>query len=154
MKRAILLLALISAPAGAQTWSENGLETANYKYVAVVIENLGTDAHSIGLTEDRIRTHVELRLRSVGLRPGKDVRKNKAWLYVNIDVLASAFNIHVSYQREVGFTAGNRSYRHHAIAWKTVGHHGISVGNAAFIINALDIRLDEFLNEYLKINQK
>ncbi len=37
---AILLLLLISAPAGAQTLSDNGLETANYKYVAVVVERL------------------------------------------------------------------------------------------------------------------
>jgi len=67
MKRAILLLLLISAPAGAQTLSDNGLETANYKSVAVAIEDLSADARSIGLTTDRIQTRVELRLRSAGL---------------------------------------------------------------------------------------
>ncbi len=40
MKRVILLLLLISAPAGAQPVSESGLETANYKYVAVGVERL------------------------------------------------------------------------------------------------------------------
>ncbi len=47
MKRTILLLLLISAPVGAQTLSDNGLETANYKSVAVLIEGLSTDAVSI-----------------------------------------------------------------------------------------------------------
>ncbi len=55
MKRAILLLLLISAPAGAQPVSESGLETANYKYVAVGVERLTADAGETGLTEDRIR---------------------------------------------------------------------------------------------------
>jgi hypothetical protein len=40
VKRAVLLLLLISAPAGAQPVSKSGLETANYKYIEVVVENL------------------------------------------------------------------------------------------------------------------
>ncbi len=71
----IVLLLLISAPAGAQPVSESGLETANYKYVVVVIERLSADAVSIGLTTDRIQTRVELRLRSAGLTPGNDVAR-------------------------------------------------------------------------------
>ncbi len=63
MKRAILLLLLISAPVGAQTLSDSGLETANYKSVAVLVEELSADARRIGLTKDRIQTRVELRLR-------------------------------------------------------------------------------------------
>ncbi len=87
---AILLLLLISAPAGAQPESKSGLETANYKHVAVVVEGLPADARRIGLTKDRIRTRVELRLRSAGLTPGNDFSKNETSLYVNVNVGASA----------------------------------------------------------------
>ena len=101
MKRVILLLLLISAPAGAQIASESGLETANYKYIAVVVEDLSADAGSIGLTKDRIQTRVELRLRSAGLTPGNDSSKNDAFLYVFVSVEGAAVNISVHYQRWV-----------------------------------------------------
>jgi len=153
MKRAILLLLLISAPAGAQSVSESGLETANYKYVAVVIERLSADAGSLGLTEDRIRTRVELRLRSAGLTPGNDITKNLASLYVNVNVGGSAYSAAVEYKRQVIFITGNRRYRYLATTWESasIGTHARS---AVYIMNALDQNLDKFLNEYLKANQK
>jgi hypothetical protein len=153
MKRAILLFALISAPAGAQTWSDSGLETANYKYVAVVVEGLSADAGSIGLTKERIRTRVELKLRSAGLTPSNDVNKNNAYLYVNIGVIRNAYNISVEYKRLVDFTTGNLRYQKMATTqnFSNAGMHG---NDAAYIMNVLNILLDRFLNEYLKVNQK
>ena len=153
MKRAILLLALISAPAGAQTLSKNGLETANYKYVAVRIESATVDAGSIDLTEDRIRTHVELRLRSAGLTPGDDLMKNKAFLYVKINVRGAAVHLAVEYARRVVFTTDDRPYRYVAKTWQSVGV-GTHAGDTAYIMEGLDAHLDRFLNEYLKVNQK
>ena len=153
MKRAILLFALISAPAGAQTWSDSGLETANYKYVAVVIEGLDADERRLGLTKDRIRNRVELRLRSAGLTPGTDSRENRTALYVNVNATKTAYIISVEYQRPVDFTTGNQQYRSLAGTWQSssVGTH---VRSGAVIMNTLDQHLDKFLNEYLKANQK
>ncbi len=153
MKRVILLLLLISAPAGAQIASESGLETANYKYIAVVVEDLSADAGSIGLTKDRIQTRVELRLRSAGLTPGNDSSKNDAFLYVFVSVEGAAVNISVQYQRWVDFTTGDRRYRRLAATWQSAST-GTHSRRAAFIINGLDRALDKFLNEYLKANQK
>ena len=87
MKRAILLLLLISAPAGAQTYySGSGLETANYKKVELIIA-LPTDTdHIVGLTKELIQTCAELRLRSVGLTP-VPVSGAKSYLQVQIEVL-------------------------------------------------------------------
>ena len=149
----LIVVLLISAPAGAQTWSESGLETANYKYVAVSVEALPAAARSIGLTKDRIQTRVELRLRSAGLTPGNDSTKNNTNLYVNINIVGGAFNVAVRYNRLVNFTTGNRVYSYTAATWNSAsaGTHG---GDAAFIMNWLDSLLDEFLNEYLKANQK
>ncbi len=154
MKRAILLLLLISAPVGAHTRSDNGLETANYKYVAVMVVGLDAEARSIGLTRDRIQTRAELRLRSAGLTPGNDFSKNGTALHVNVNVIGDAFSIAVEYKRRVEFTTGNRRYRHVAMAWDsgTTGTH--SRTGAVYIMNALDRQLDKFLNAYLKVNQK
>ena len=149
----IVLLLLISAPAGAQLASESGLETANYKYVAVLVEELSADAGSIGLTKDRIRTRVELRLRSAGLTPGKDFSKNETYLYVNVNVTRGAFNNRVEYKRQVDFTTGNRRYLGFSATWHT-GRAGTHGRDAAYIMNSLDRALDKFLNEYLKANQK
>ncbi len=153
MKRAILLLLLISAPVGAQTMSVSGLETANYKFVDVVIENLSADARSIGLTRDHIQTRVELRLRSAGLTPRNELRK-KTILYVRITVVRDAYSVAVEYNRRVDFTTGNRRYRHNAAVTWFSGSTGTHGDNAAFIMNSLDGLLDEFLNAYLKVNQK
>ena len=153
MKRAILLLLLLSAPAGAQTLSDNGLETANYKYVAVVIERLSVDAGRIGLTKDRIQTRVELRLRSAGLTPGNDFSKNESSLYVRVKIGGSAYSAAVEYKRQVVFITGNRRYRYLATTWESasIGTHARS---RVYIMNALDQNLDKFLDEYLKANQK
>ena len=150
----LIVVLLISAPAGAQRWSDTGLETANYKHVAVLVEGLtGADAGSMGLTKDRIQTRVELRLRSAGLIPGKASSKSKTYLYVLIGVVRKAHSISVRYRRGVSFITGDQQYRKSATTWNvaSVGTHG---GEAAYIINALDKYLDEFLNEYLKVNQK
>ena len=150
---AILLLLLISAPAGAQPESKSGLETANYKYVAVGVERLTADEHKIGLTKDRIQTRVELRLRSAGLTPGKASSKNETYLYVRVKLGGSAYSAAVEYKRQVVFITGNRRYRYLATTWESasIGTHARS---RVYIMNALDQNLDKFLNAYLKANQK
>jgi len=153
VKRAILLLLLISAPAGAHTQSASGLETANYKYVTVLVEDVSADARSIGLTRDLIQTRVELRLRSAGLTPSKDITKNRVFLYVQVNVQRDTFSTSVEYQRLVESPTGNRRYRYFATTWESasIGTHARS---RVYIMNTLDQLLDEFLNEYLKANQK
>ncbi len=149
----IVLLLLISAPVGAQPVSESGLETANYKYVVVVIERLSADAGRLGLTEDRIQARVELRLRSAGLTPGNDFSKNETSLYVNVNVGGSAYSAAVEYKRKMVFITGNRRYRYLATTWEStsIGTHARS---RVYIMNALDQNLDKFLSAYLKANHK
>ncbi len=153
MKRAILLLALISAPAGAQTWSDSGLETAKYKYIFIILERLGSGASNIGLTADSIYTRVELRLRSAGLTPDIEGKNDDSYLYVNVFVVGAAYTVEVRYERRVIFTAGDQQYIYYSPTWESLST-GIHGNNAAHIMNSLDRRLDKFLNEYLKVNQK
>ena len=49
--------------AKAELWVDD------YKNLPILIEDLSSDAEDLGLTEDRVQTKVELRLRQAGMRP-------------------------------------------------------------------------------------
>ena len=161
IKRASLLLALISAPAGASTWSEAGLEVDNYKAVRLRIKDLSGSAKEF-LTERHIRNHIELRLRSVGLTPdsGPD-----AYLYINVTVLpietgtrtiSVSYMVSLDFRRTFDFKAGGQTFRFVGPAWYAAPFLGVSTKAdvATAVLKTLDSQLDEFLNEYLKANQK
>ncbi len=156
-----IALLLVSAPAGARTWSEAGLEVDNYKAVRLRIENLSGSAKEF-LTERRIRNYIELRLRSVGLTldSGPD-----AYLYINVTVLpieigtrTTAVNYMVSldFRRAFDFKAGGQTFRFVGPAWYAAPFLGVSTeaNVAATVLKTLDSQVGEFLNEYLKTNQK
>ena len=156
-----IALLLVSAPAGARTWSEAGLEVDNYKAVRLRIEDLSGSAKEF-LTERRIRNHIESRLRSVGLTPdsGPD-----AYLYINVTVLpieigtrTTAVNYMVSldFRRAFDFKAGGQTFRFVGPAWYAAPFLGVSTeaNVAATVLKTLDSQVGEFLNEYLKTNQK
>ena len=60
--------AMLAMYAGARN-SESGLEVepGNYRNVVIMIEEPGAVLEAIGLTKERIKTRVELRLRSLNL---------------------------------------------------------------------------------------
>ena len=147
MKRAILLLLLVSAPAGAQT----GLESANYKTVDLIIALTGGDTDRIGgLTKDMIQTRVELRLRSVGLTP-VSVSHNRPYLRVQISVQGNSFDIDIEYVRLVTYRIVGKAFSIAAVTWNK-GSIGTAY-DSAIVISSLDRLLDTFLNAYLKANQ-
>ena len=58
------------------------------------------------------------------------------------------------YHRPVVFETGGKRFTNlSAVVWweHVAGSH---TGNAAYILDSLDIYLTKFLNEYLKVNQK
>ena len=119
-----------------------------------MVEGFHADASSIGLTEDRIQTRVELRLRSAGLTPvSVSTAQLKPFLYVYVKVVSGTFNISVEYKRLVSFIKGDQQYEGIGTMWVTggTGTHG---DKTAYIMNSLDSVLDKFLNEYLKANQQ
>ena len=149
-----VLCLLSSAPAGAQTLSESGLETTDYKYVQVtIVLGQAAQAHKIGLTKDRIRNRVELRLRSLDLKvDDRTPPRNHGFLEVDITVGENAFGISLNFIRKGYFDARGQRYVFPVTTWEetTIGTHG---GKVVFIINHLDQLLAAFLNEYLKANQ-
>jgi hypothetical protein len=131
-----------------------GLEIDNYQTVKVLVGGLSKDAEQIGLTEDRLQTRVEIRLRQAKLKPVKEGEpgdRSDAYLYVNVSVGDNAFAIDVAFSRGVFYAVGTGTKTCLARTWSTstAGTHG----NASeFIVQSLDALLDKFLNEYLKAN--
>ncbi len=123
--------------------------------VALFVEDLSDNAEKIGLTEERIKTAVESRLRGARIYEEPEVLF-PVYLYVNVDVLGRAFVIKLSLNfnifREVySKDAERESYFGRAETWSNIsfGGHG---GHAAFILQALAEATDGFVNEYLRVN--
>ena len=125
-----------------------GLEIDNYQLVRVLVED-DKAIEQIGLTTDRIRTRVELRLQQARLKLGH--RPDRAFLYVNVNVAGHGFAIQLAFKRWVSYLVGNVARQRLASTWDT-GRAGTYTKNPEYIIQQLDILLDEFLNEYLKAN--
>lgn len=130
--------------------SLNGLEVIHYKRVELFVR-LENEKSSFKLTEERIRTKCELRLRQAGLEPVKS-RVGGEYFSVSIKIFPSTYGMTVSFLRPVLFYGGT-TYSKVAITWQKVifGTHG---DDENYIVNGLDEKIDSFLNEYLKANAK
>ena len=129
--------------------SLNGLEISDHKKVNILI-SVKTKSHEIGLTEERIRTKCDLRLRQAGLElAGRESES----LYVEISILENAFGVRASFNRFVLFNGKGPTYRKLAVTWEAtyIGAHG---NKEEYVMGALDELLDSFVNEYLKANAK
>ena len=115
--------------------------------VGLVIEPMHSDAEKIGLTAESVRAAVESRLRSA--RIYTDVRTDN-WLYININVMGKVFNIDLSFDKE--FFDPVTEITLSASTWRagTVGTHGTDAG---FILSSLSKHVDQFLVEYLRVNE-
>ena len=133
----------------AQSISWSGLEVENYEEVYVLLDDLNPDALDIGLTENRIRSRVNVRLRQVGLKPTTDRAEA---LYINIIVVGGAFSIVISFNRAVFFYKGDDLYIKGPARVYTQGSTGTHGRDPDYIISALDGLLDQFLSDYLDAN--
>ena len=132
-----------------------GLKVADYKTLGLLIEDLPDGAREIGLTRNRLRTRLELRFRQAGLVPLVPSPSTAfgPYLYVQVLVINSAYTIHLSFLRRVSFLETGREYTvvSAKVWWNgSLGSHG---GSSEYIVADLDLLLDKFLNEYLKVNQ-
>ena len=113
----------------------------------------GSGIDRIGLTEERVRTKCELRLRQSGLQPVVSEAPYPA-LVITIQVLAKdTFVIEIQFYRVILFEVNGVPYSTIAPTWEHwgTGKHG---NDSEYIIKTLDQFFDVFLNEYLKANVK
>ena len=119
--------------------------------VPLLIEGLDRNATDIGLTTDRLRITAESRLRAARLYTDSGEESNGAVLYINVAVLGRAFSLEVQYCKRlldpvtVEITI--------APTWRkgSLGTHG---GDPGFILQSVSEKVDEFLVEYLRVNEK
>ena len=124
--------------------------------VSVVIEDLGPDAESLGLTKSRLHSQVELRLRRSGITVLEDAIP---FLYININLKKVPTGLYavateVSLKQQV-YLVRDSSIEITGVTWK-VGSVG-TVGEDRFaksILNHVTRYVDEFANDYLAANPR
>ena len=120
--------------------------------INLIVEDLPDDAANIDLAKKRIQTMAESRLRAARLFDAKALPS----LYISIGVLVSenrrggAFNINVQLRKYLRDSALNLNG--FATTWMR-GSFGTHGGNAGYILQGLSEFLDEFILEYLRVNE-
>ena len=111
------------------------------------------DAAEIGLTEERIQTIAESRLRAARLYQDGGifaVLSADHYLYVNVLVVGDAFGCTVGYYKRLHDEKSGTS--HFAQTWYTgrIGTHGRDAG---YILQLFSEQVDKFIVEYLRVNE-
>src|SRR4029077_15389637 len=117
--------------------------------VSVVIEDLDEDAKKVGLTEDNIRTDVELKLRLAGLNIAgqNSTVPGNTYLYVNVKVLPPfAANVTVELNQSV-LLQRNGDLVIGSTTWELSG--GLTNPTSERIRNLVKALADRFLNAWL-----
>ncbi len=124
--------------------------------ISVVIEDLGPDEESLGLTKSRLQTRVELRLRRSGITVLEDAIP---FLYININVKKVPTGLYavateVSLKQQV-YLVRDSSIEISGVTWNvasvgTVGENRL----ARSILDHVGKYVDEFANDYLAANPR
>ena len=130
------------------------LWVTNYRNLAVVI-SLEDGVSEVGLTEDMVRTKVELRLRQANIRPSaRPVGINDPQtLLVSVSVVGQGFHIEIEFMRPVHWFLPDGTRADHMETVWIRGRTGTHASKPDFILSTIDKGLDQFLNAYLKANQ-
>ena len=118
--------------------------------MSLVVEKLPDDAAAIGLTEEAIEVAVRSRLRAARLY--SEDYPETAWshLYVNVNVVDSAFGIAVEYRKEMKDLA--TMLESTASTW-LIGSTGTHGRDPGYILSSVTRRADRFIDEYLRVNE-
>lgn len=137
--------------------------------VGLVVQDLSDDAAEIGLTVERLQTLAESRLRAARMYDDLPVVH---YVYVRVSVVGAAYSIDVQFKRPMwppewvraavlnsgdalstlGLRTGIGMRTLIATTWEqgSTGTHG---QNAGFILQNVSESLDEFILEYLRVNE-
>ena len=146
----LLALALIITPVQETTDRDLFRLFNNCEPMSLDVEVNGDDedVKKVGLTKERVQFAVESRLR------GARVFRSEVFLpvlQVDVRVLGGAFSISMRYNKTLfDSVSGKNSF---APTWNNarLGTHGQR--GAEYIVSSLSEFLDEFLTEYLRVNE-
>ena len=131
--------------------------------VAVVIEDIGSDASADGLSQDAIRAAAELILRSKGIRVFTNVERTRLgsapYLYINVNTLKEelglyAYAVNVDLKQVVGLLS-----KKGAQAWGATWSASVvgAVGEAnvrQIIADGVEPLIKDFANDFLLANPR
>ena len=147
-------MALLAAPSAAQAQDtvsrRDRFELFNAcRPMGLVIEDLSDHAATIGLTRVTLQAAAESRLRVARLYSNDYTKTNHSYLYVNVNVVRASWNIFVQYNKvltdEFGVSGASATWY--------IGSNGTHGGDAGYIVSSLSQHLDEFLADYLRVNE-
>ena len=118
--------------------------------LSIIIETLPEDAKDMGLTETELEVAVRSRLRAARIYDADAVYPPSPSLYLNVNYVGSAFHIKLMLSKRLNDPVSNLSGR--AGTW-FAGTTGVS-RRADFIISSVSRLMDEFIDEYLSINEE
>ncbi len=151
-----VLMLVHAAPAQAQddkseeaVREREALKVSDSKNLTLIV--LGIESNTAKVTEDAVRTRTELRIRAAGLTPRSDESDHFLYVFVHID--GAAFNIDIGFYRAAFWkTPDGKTAQNFLETWNSGHTLGTHEDNAANVMNALDERLNQFLNAFLKAN--
>ena len=149
------LLVLIAVATASQVAAAQTEVTAHERFqlfnncgpMYLIVEGLRGGELEIGLTEQRLQAAVESRLRGARLYSST---ARTPYLYVNVNLFSVAFSLRVEYKKLLLDGASGTSYV--ATTWEAAGT-GTHGRNPEFIVSTLSGYMDEFLTEYLRVNE-
>lgn len=123
----------------------------NCQPVYLTVEGLHNMPHAekIGLTKTAIINAAESRLRSARIYTNDPA--NPYQLYINVNVLRSAFNVYIAFDKML-YDFRNR-LNGFAPTWYT-GTTGIHGQDSGYILSSVSVLIDQFLVEYFRVNEK
>ena len=115
--------------------------------MSIAVEHLPTQASKIGLSRTSIQTAAESRLRSARLFDSS----RSIYLYIQVNVTRYAFNAKVNFNKHLYDPISKQMFT--TITWSEAitGTHSQDSG---YILSHLYKLLDEFLVDYLRVNEK
>lgn len=160
----VLALTCFGPSAGQAADAEERESLRGLAGVAVVIEKLDPDARADGLSEEAIRTAVELILRSSGIRVftfqeiAETFSLPLSFLYMNVGTLKVksmyALNVNLWFNQQVSLV--HRPQRTMlATTWHAAGVGIVGKDNLSKIIPVnIEPRVKEFANDFLAVNPR
>ena len=148
----VLTIVLLAQNTRAIEW-DSGLEIEDHKRMIVFIDGFNDDNQKAGLSKELVRAKVELQLRKNEINSNPISNLEDGYLYINVNIVGSAYNVDVEFKRKVAYYSKGRTYNAIASVWET-GGTGTYGQDSSIILKNLSNLLDMFINDYLKANQK
>lgn len=159
----VLTLGLLPLIISAETWAAGDNQKPYFQFFALftncqpVTLTVDLDPGRLALTEADIRNLVESRLRAAKIYTD-EVRAYMPIFSVQVNVVEDAFGVQLELTKALYDKAlydSGLEFSGPAPTWSRwiTGTHNYS-GGGAFILSALSQLMDEFLADYLRVNQK